>query len=48
MGSHTSGIDAFYQAGVLVNQPRFPQHIRRGVLQLQQSRQRLSLKPLQH
>lgn len=44
MGPHASGIDALHQAGVLVNQPRFPQHVRRGVLQLQQSGQRLSLK----
>lgn len=44
MGPHASGIDALHQAGVLVNQPRFPQHVRRGVLQLQQNGQRLSLK----
>jgi len=44
MGPHASGIDALHQTGVFVNQPRFPQHVRRGVLQLQQSGQRLSLK----
>lgn len=48
MGPHASGIDALHQAGVLVDQPRFPQHVRRGVLQLQQSGQRLSLKHLKH
>lgn len=48
MGPHASGIDALHQAGVLVNQPRFPQYVRRGVLQLQQSGQRLSFEPLQH
>jgi len=37
MGPHTSRIDTFNQACVLVNQPRFPQHVCRGVLQLQQS-----------
>lgn len=37
MGPHASGIDALHQAGVLVNQPRFPQHVCCGVLQLKQS-----------
>lgn len=48
MSPHASGIDALHQAGVLVNQPRFPQHVRRGVLQLQQSGQRLSFKHPEH
>lgn len=37
MGPHASRIDALHQTGVLVDQPRFPQHVRRGVLQLQQT-----------
>lgn len=43
MGPHASRIDAFHQTGVLVDQPRFPQHVRRGVLQLQQSGPFLSI-----
>lgn len=38
MGPHASRINAFHQTGVLVDQPRFPQHVRRGVLQLQTDR----------
>lgn len=37
MRSNAARIDSLHQPGVLVNQPRLPQHVRRGVFQLKQN-----------